>query len=43
MKKRHESGEGERAAAFFPDGGTVTVGARHEHAAHDSGRGGRIA
>ena len=29
MKKRHESGEGERAAAFFPDGGTVTDAERH--------------
>ena len=41
MKKRHESGEGERAAAFFPDGGTVTDADRHEHAAHDSGTGAR--
>jgi hypothetical protein len=41
MKKRNESGRGERAAAFFPDGGTVTAADRHERAAHDSGTGAR--
>jgi hypothetical protein len=41
MKKRNESGQGERAAALFPDGGTVTAADRHERAAHDSGTGAR--